>query len=208
MGVIYTDAEVVFQLLWGLPCSGSWPQFKVLLIITLPTATPIAPTPAAGNVPVAVIPSAFDTCVAHISAKAAQMIDKQILSGATSFSSSTGNINSITSLHKHHHNPDSIFCTMGGGMEEQAPWMKGKKKEKEKETTAAAVMTPPAPTSTTLLPVITVISTYQALRSNPYLISDLIHILSPSNISSSNLSTCLVWSTIHPNPQPALISFW
>ncbi|KAG2067623.1 hypothetical protein BDR04DRAFT_1026876, partial [Suillus decipiens] len=24
MGVVYTDVEAVFQLLWGLPCSGTW----------------------------------------------------------------------------------------------------------------------------------------------------------------------------------------
>ncbi|KIK31892.1 hypothetical protein CY34DRAFT_34223, partial [Suillus luteus UH-Slu-Lm8-n1] len=72
-------------------------------------------------------------------------------------SSSTG-VNSITGLRKHRHNPDGVFCTTvgcnkgdhdhahcyqkGGGMEGQAPWMKGKKKEKE---TAAAAIVPPPP---------------------------------------------------------------
>ncbi|KAG1727463.1 uncharacterized protein EDB91DRAFT_1253883 [Suillus paluster] len=71
-----------------------------------------------------------------------------------------------TLLHKHHHNPEGVFCTTvgcnkgdhdhahcymkGGGMEGQAPWMKGKKKKKE---TATAVVIPlPIPTPAALPP--------------------------------------------------------
>jgi hypothetical protein len=177
MGAVYTDAEAVFQLLCGLPHSGSWPQFKALLTITLPTMTPstMTTTPAAA-VPPPINPSAFDICVSRISAEAARVIDERILArgapgseyanAATSSSSTpTSNINTITGLHKHRHNPEGIFCTTvgcnkgdhdhahcyakGGGMEGQAPWMKNKKKE-----TAAAVIAPsaPAPTPTPTIP--------------------------------------------------------
>jgi hypothetical protein len=171
MGVVYTDAEAVFQLLRGLPHSGSWPQFKALMTITLPTITPT--TPPAGTAVTAAVPtlSAFDICVACISAEAAHILNEHILStggpgseyanAATASSApSSGNINPITGLRKHRHNPEGVFCmtvgcnkgdhdhahcyTKGGGMEGQAPWMKGKKKEKE--TTAAAITAPPAPT--------------------------------------------------------------
>jgi hypothetical protein len=200
MGAVYTDAEAVFQLLRGLPRSGSWPQFKALLTITLPTMTPstMTATPAAATaapagaaaVPPPIIPSAFDICISRISAEAARVIDERILAGgapgseyanaATSSSSApTSNINTITGLHKHRHNPEGIFCTTvgcnkgdhdhahcyakGGGMEGQAPWMKNKKKE-----TAAAVIAPsaPAPAPTpTISPSSTVIAAFAGTGS-------------------------------------------
>ncbi|KAG1852549.1 hypothetical protein F4604DRAFT_1933704 [Suillus subluteus] len=223
MWMIYTDAEAVFQLLWRLPWLGSWLQFKALLTITLSTATPIEPTPAAGNVPVVVTPSAFDICITHISAKAAWMIDKQILSeggqpgseyvnAVTSSSSSSKNINSITGLHKHCHNPDDIFYTMvrcnkgdhdhahcytkGGGMEGQAPWMKGKKKEKEKETTIATVITPPASTSTTLPLVIAVFASTEAAADSYF-----------TNLSCASIAEIVEdRPNMPPNPDTAVLS--
>ncbi|KAG1784231.1 hypothetical protein EV702DRAFT_1191234 [Suillus placidus] len=187
-GAVYTDAEAVFQLLRGLPRSGTWPQFKALVTLTLPTpayasipssASASATAGSAGSsatvgsllsLPSA---SAFDTCVARISAEAAHILDEHVLAGgapgleyanAATMSSSTasGNVNSITGLRKHHHNPEGVFCTtvgcnkgdhdhahcyaLGGGMEGQAPWMKGKKREKE--TAAAAIVPPSAPAPT------------------------------------------------------------
>lgn len=187
MGVVYTDAEAVFQLLHGLPKTGTWPQFKALITLTLPmhTLTSVssfgsasvtagslcAPSSSTSPLPSA---SAFDACVACISAEAARLIDENILAGgapgseyanaATTQPSSTGAVNSITGLRKHRHNPDGVFCTTvgcnkgdhdhahcyakGGGMAGQAPWMKGKDKEKKTETATAAVIPPPAPAAT------------------------------------------------------------
>jgi hypothetical protein len=91
MGAVYMDTEAVFQLLCGLPRSGSWPQFKALLTITLPMMTPSTMTTApaaattapagAAAVPPPIIPSAFNICMSHISAEAAHVIDERILTG-------------------------------------------------------------------------------------------------------------------------------
>jgi hypothetical protein len=180
MGAIYTDAEAVFQLLRGLPKTGTWPQFKALITLTLPmqpsVTSPSSVSAVAGSTASSVglglqslsSASGFDACVACISAEAACLIDEHILAGgapgseyanaATVQTSSSTGVNSITGLRKHRHNPDGVFCTTvgcnkgdhdhahcyqkGGGMEGQAPWMKGKKKEKE---TAAAAIIPPPP---------------------------------------------------------------
>lgn len=185
MGTMYTDAEAVFQLLRGLPHSGTWPQFKVLMTITLPTITapPItattAGTAAAVTAPVVPAPSVFDICVSRISAEVARVIDERVLVGgapgseyANAATSSTshslshslgGNINSITGLHKHRHNPEGIFCmtvgcnkgdhdhahcyAKGSGMEGQAPWMKHKKE-------TAAIVVAPIPMPNTASPTI------------------------------------------------------
>src|SRR6267154_2970605 len=174
MGAVYTDAEAVFQLLCGLPRSGAWPQFKTLITLTLPIHTPVVSTttsslsiPPSASASATVgstfsLPSAsaFDACVAHISAEAARILDEHTLAGgrpgseysnAVTASSSViiGSINTITGLCKHRHNPEGIFCTTvgcnkgdhdhmhcyarGGGMEGQAPWMKAKEKEMGKE---------------------------------------------------------------------------
>ncbi|KAG1741812.1 uncharacterized protein EDB91DRAFT_1052246 [Suillus paluster] len=164
MGVIYTDAEAVFQLLHGLPRTGTWPQFKALLTLTLPAHTPVVTATAtvtttasastattAGATttmsPSFFLPSAstFDAYVARISAEAARILDEHALAGSapgseyanTATTSSTTNVNTITGLRKHHHNPEGVFCTTvgcnkgdhdhvhcyakGGGMEGQAP---------------------------------------------------------------------------------------
>jgi len=31
MGVMYTDNEAIFNILKGLPCTGTWPAFKLVL---------------------------------------------------------------------------------------------------------------------------------------------------------------------------------
>lgn len=186
MGAIYTDAEAVFQLLHGLPCSGSWPQFKALLTIMLPTLTPTVAVTAPAAAPVAppIVPSTFDICISCISSEAAHVIDKRIRVGGAPgseytnavtllSSASSSNINTITGLHKHHHNPDGIFCTTvgcnkgdhdhthcygkGGGTEGQAPWMKNKRKDKE---TAAAAVIPSPPPIPPHIPSSTVIAAY------------------------------------------------
>ena len=53
MGVAYTDSEVVFNLLKGLPCTGTWLAFRLMLQTSISTtatttsATAI-PTSASG----------------------------------------------------------------------------------------------------------------------------------------------------------------
>ncbi|KAG2122465.1 uncharacterized protein EDB93DRAFT_1259257 [Suillus bovinus] len=137
----------------------------------LVTTAPVAGTPVVPPLPT---PSIFDICILRISSEAAHVINKCVLAGgmpgsehahtAMLASSHTRNINPITGLRKHRHNPEGMFCTTvgcnkgdhdhghcyvkGGGMEGQAPWMKNKRRDKEKETAATAVVTSPTANNT------------------------------------------------------------
>ncbi|KAG2121966.1 hypothetical protein DEU56DRAFT_760486 [Suillus clintonianus] len=181
--VPYYNAEAVFQLLRGLPRTGSWPQFKALLTITLPTGASPIPT-ATTTSPLPPSPSVFDICVTRISSEAARQLDELALAGgapgseyanaATAAPTSTGNVNSITGLCKHRHNPEGVFCTTvgcnqgdhdhahcyakGGGMEGQAPWMKNKDKWREMATAVVA----PLPVATPAIPATSSSSTIAA----------------------------------------------
>ncbi|KAG0699290.1 hypothetical protein DFH29DRAFT_1002073 [Suillus ampliporus] len=151
MGVTCSDEEAVFQLLCGLPRLGTWPQFKALIMVTSSPSSLVL---------------TFNKCVAQISAEAVHIIDEHSLNSkpgseyanavTTPAQSSSNNVNLITGLHKHCHNPEGVFYTTvgcckgdhdhahcyvkGGGIEGQAPWQKHKKKE-----TAAAAVAAPAP---------------------------------------------------------------
>src|SRR6267154_3251477 len=139
MGAVYTDAEAVFQLLCGLPHSGSWPQFKTLITLTLPTHTPVVSTttsslsiPPSASASATVgstfsLPSAsaFNACVAHISAEAARILNEHTLAGgrpgseyvnAVTASSSVTIvcINDIAALCNYSHTPHGTFCTTVG----------------------------------------------------------------------------------------------
>ncbi|KAG2098462.1 uncharacterized protein F5147DRAFT_777704 [Suillus discolor] len=149
------------------------------------TAPPgAAAAAAAPAVPPPITPSAFNICVSRISSEAASVIDERILAGGapgseyanavtSSSSASSSNINTITGLRKHRHNPEGIFCTTvgcnkgdhdhahcygkGGGMEGQAPWMKNKRKDKDMAAAAIVPSPPPVPPP---LPSSTVIAAY------------------------------------------------
>ncbi|KAG1729854.1 uncharacterized protein EDB91DRAFT_1252892 [Suillus paluster] len=160
MGATYSNEEAIFKLLHDLPRSASWPQFKSISLVSS-SSTPLT----------------FDACVTCISVEAAHLTDEYALkskpgSGYAAAVPTTNNVNPITGLHKHCHNPEGMFCTTvgcnkgdhnhahcylkGGGMEGQAPWLKNKKKE----MVAAAVVAPvpalvPSPTAPAPLATIT-----------------------------------------------------
>ncbi|KAG0698441.1 hypothetical protein DFH29DRAFT_1002812 [Suillus ampliporus] len=116
----YIGCHVVLHEHFGLPQSATWSSFKSISL-----ATSLS------------LPLTFDTCIAWISAEAACLTDEHALEsklGSEYMNTitavpTTNNVNPITGLHKHCHNPEGMFCTTGGGMEGQAPWLKNKKKE-------------------------------------------------------------------------------
>ncbi|KAG1777616.1 hypothetical protein EV702DRAFT_1196825 [Suillus placidus] len=167
------DVDTIYSLLIGLPQTPIWQQFRSMLEQHMHDEVMT-------SVPGATSSFTMDSCVSCITAEAARHVHAQSIHAARPGSeyanaaavSSTSNVNTITGLHKHKHNPEGIFCTTpgcnkgdhdhahcyakGGGMEGQAPWMRGKKKDDAKETTAvaAAAMTATAPSPAPPAPVI------------------------------------------------------
>lgn len=140
MGASYPDEDAIYQLLRGLPRSGSWSQFKGLLHQRIQDAFSTT------------TPLTFEDCVSRISAEAGRELDEKAMSGpgseyanavTTTSGNSINNVNPVTGLRKNRNNPDGVFCITpgcgkgdhdqphcyrkGGGMEGQAPWQKNKK---------------------------------------------------------------------------------
>jgi len=158
-GAPLRDSEAIYSLLIGLPHTPIWQQFKSMLEQRMHdeimTATPARPSTFMA-----------DSCVSRIMAEAARHVHahavhsarpgSEYANAATTSNSSASNVNSITGLHKHKHNPEGVFCTTpgcnkgdhdhahcygkGGGMEGQVPWMRNKK-----TNTAVAAAATPAP---------------------------------------------------------------
>ncbi|KIM61327.1 hypothetical protein SCLCIDRAFT_122298, partial [Scleroderma citrinum Foug A] len=83
MGVAYSDSEAIFNLLKGLPCTGTWPAFKLVLQSSLsvaPVAAPALPSLAKGKA--ALSSSASSSSVSGISS-----ISGLLGSGAATFES-------------------------------------------------------------------------------------------------------------------------
>jgi len=168
-GAPLRDGDAIYSILIGLPQTPIWQQFKSMLEQRMhdETMTMMATRPSTFTI---------DSCVSRITAEAARHVHAQAVhlacpgseyaNAASSSNTNTPNINPITRLHKHRHNPDGVFCTTpgcnkgdhdhahcyqkGGGMEGQAPWMRNKKQKDEPKNTAnvaAATTTtmPPAP---------------------------------------------------------------
>ncbi|KAG1750848.1 hypothetical protein EDB19DRAFT_1904240 [Suillus lakei] len=166
MGV-YTEDEAVFRLLWGLPATPVWQQFKLGLIHRISVdhhafvRTTISSSSTESN-PFA--PWTFESCAACIIAEASRLVDMQTIAPSSRPESEYAhaeravrmgpNANPITGLPKHKHNPGGVLCTTpgcgkgdhdhnhcfakGGGMEGQAPRQR-KKRKKLTGTNAAAV---------------------------------------------------------------------
>jgi hypothetical protein len=159
-GAPLRDSDAIYSLLIGLPHIPIWQQFKSMLeqrmhdeIMTAKPGTPSTFT--------------VESCISRITAEAARHVHAQAIhsghpgseyvNAATTSNGSTSNVNIITGLHKHKHDPKGVFCTTpncnkgnhdhahccgkGGGMEGQAPWMKNKRKE----TTSVAMAATTAP---------------------------------------------------------------
>jgi hypothetical protein len=168
-GAPLRDRDAIYSILIGLPQMPIWQQFKSMLEQRMHDEIMTA---------MATRPSTFtiDSCVSRITAEAARHVHAQAVhlarpgseyaNAASSSNMNTPNVNSITGLRKHRHNPDGVFCTTprcnkgdhdhahcyqkGGGMEGQAPWMRNKKQKDEPKNTAnvaaaTTTTTPPAP---------------------------------------------------------------
>lgn len=167
-GAPLRDGDAIYSLLIGLPQMPIWQQFKSMLeqrmydeIMTATAANPSTFT--------------VDSCVSRITAEAARHVHAQAVhsarpgseyANATSTShASASNMNSITGLRKHRHNPEGVFCTTpgcnkgdhdhahcygkGGGMEGQVSWMRNKKEHKSSGNVAAAIITTATPPTST-----------------------------------------------------------
>jgi hypothetical protein len=167
LGAPYSDADTLFNLLMGLPPTPIWQQYKSQLeqhmhdnqLAVASASMPTLPT------------FTFESCMSHITTAAACHINVQLIqstwpsseyANAVTTPSMSTNVNAITRLQKHKHNPQGVFCTMascnkgdhdhahcykkGGGMEGQAPWQK---KMSEPETVAVATTAPVLPAAST-----------------------------------------------------------
>ncbi|KAG2740678.1 hypothetical protein P692DRAFT_201727783 [Suillus brevipes Sb2] len=172
-GAPWGETDAIYHMLMGLPQTPIWQQFKSLLEQRMHDESMVSST---SSVPT----FTFESCVSQITSEAARHVVTQLAHSSRPGSeyanavagSAPSGINSITGLKMHRFNPQGIFCTTagcnkgdhdhahcyqkGGGMEGQAPWMKGKKPDapKTKETTAvaAAAATAPKPTPPTPAP--------------------------------------------------------
>lgn len=194
-GAAMRDGDAIYSLLIGLPHTPIWQQFRAMLEQRMHDEVMTA-------LPGTVSAFTVDSCVSRITAEAARHVHSHSITNArpgseyanaTSSSAAPSNVNSITGLRKHRHNPDGIFCTTpgcnkgdhdhahcygkGGGMEGQAPWMRNRKREdaKDKTAVAAAATTVAPPTSSSVpAPVIAAAATD---------ISSLMHDLSFASIA-------------------------
>ena len=131
MGVSYSDGEAIFNLLKGLPCTGTWPAFKLLLQNSVSTL--ISSTSASGTLTTSTSGSSisqlllikgttFESVSVRIAAEAHRLVleesvisplgSEQYLANAMSVTTSLslGSINPATSLRCTKNNPSGTFC--------------------------------------------------------------------------------------------------
>jgi hypothetical protein len=157
MGVPYTEYDMVHSIIRGLPTTGSWPHFSML--VTQNTQDFIDAQSHA------VVKAAPDTLLERIINRLViecQRIEASKPAGKSGPNSEYCNHagGSNDTIHKHDKNPDGVICTncgkkshdaphcyaKGGGMEGKGPKGKGKPKA---ELTAVAATTPtPTPVPT------------------------------------------------------------
>jgi hypothetical protein len=148
MGLAYTEYDMVHSIIRGLPTSGSWPHFAML--VTQNTQDFI------DSQSHAVVPAAPDTLLTRVISRLVvecQRIESSKPAGKSGAGSEYCNLAGPV-IHKHEKNPDGVLCTVcgkkshdaahcfakGGGMEGQGPKQQkaGKGKVKAPELAAAA----------------------------------------------------------------------
>ena len=130
MGVTYSDSEAVFNLLKGLPRTGTWPAFKLFLQTSISMSTSL--TSANGTVTTSTSGSSvsqllsttgttFESVSVHIAAEAHHLVleasvvpalGSEYLANTASIMTSLplGSINPATSLWCTKNNPSGTFC--------------------------------------------------------------------------------------------------
>ena len=161
MGLTYSEYDMVHSIIRGLPTTGSWPHFAML--VTQNTQDFIDTQTHAA------VPAAPDTLLTRVVNRLVvecQRIDSSKPAGKSSgpgseYCNHVGSCNHVGPsggvIHKHEKNPNGILCTncgkkshdaphcfaKGGGMEGQGPKPRGK--ENKKPELAAVVSTSSAP---------------------------------------------------------------
>ena len=159
MGIDYSEYDMVHSIIRGLPTTGSWSHFSML--VTQNTQDFIDTQSHA------VVKAAPDTLLDHIISRLViecQQIEASKPAGKSApnseYCNHAGGSGDTGVIHKHEKNPDGVICSncgkrshdaahcyaKGGGMEGQGP--KSKAKKAKAELAAAAVTTtttPPAP---------------------------------------------------------------
>ena len=156
MGIPYSEYDMVHSIIRGLPSTGSWAHFSML--ITQNTQDHI------DSQSHAVVKAAPDTLLNRVISRLViecQRIEASKPAGKSGpnseYCNHAGNSNEI--IHKHEKNPDGVICSncskrshdgahcfaKGGGMEGQGPKSKPKTKGKAELTAVAATTATPAP---------------------------------------------------------------
>jgi hypothetical protein len=164
MGLAYTEYDMVHSIIRGLPTSGSWPHFAML--VTQNTQDFI------DSQSHAIVPAAPDTLLTRVISRLVvecQRIEYSKPAGKSGAGSEYCNLVGSSVIHKHEKNPDGVLCTVcgkkshdaahcfakGGGMEGQGPKQqkagKGKTKAPELAAVASTSSTPSAPTPDTYI---------------------------------------------------------
>jgi len=157
MGLTYSEYDMVHSIICGLPTTGSWPHFAML--VTQNTQDFI------DNQTHAAVPAPPDTLLTRIINRLVvecQRIESSKPTGKSSgpgseYCNHAGPSGSV--IHKHEKNPNGILCTncgkkshdaphcfaKGGGMEGQGPKPKGKENRKPELAAVASTSLAPAP---------------------------------------------------------------
>lgn len=155
MGLLYTEYDMVHSIIRGLPTTGSWPHFAMLIIQ--------ATQDHIDSQSHATVPAAPDTLLTRVISRLVvecQRIESSRPVGksgpGSEYCNLAGPSNSGSVIHKHEKNPDGVLCTTcgkkshdhahcfakGGGMEGQGPKQPKDGKGKGKpELAAVAVAT-------------------------------------------------------------------
>ena len=158
MGLVYTEYDMVHSIIRGLPTTGSWPHFAILVTQNIQDYI--------NSQSHALIPAAPDTLLTRVINRLVvecQRIDSSKSAGksgpGSEYCNHAGSGSSI--IHKHEKNPAGVLCTncgkkshdaahcfaKGGGMEGQSTKLKAEKGKGKPELAAAVSISsaPPAP---------------------------------------------------------------
>src|SRR5260221_7164000 len=157
MGLTYSEYDMVHSIIHGLPTTGSWPHFAML--VTQNTQDFID-TQSHTLVPAA--PDTLLTCVINRLVVECHCIESSKPAGKSSgpgseYCNYAGPSSSV--IHKHNKNPNGVLCTncgkkshdaphcfaKGGGMEGQGPKPKGKENRKPELAAIASMSSAPPP---------------------------------------------------------------
>ena len=112
MGVAYSDSEAVFNLLKGLPHTGTWPAFKLMLQTSISTTASTIPTSASGSSISQILSTTQGTTFENVSACIAAEAHRQLLESSLISPLGTGHAHAIMPPSGHRNNSNSLNPVM------------------------------------------------------------------------------------------------